>query len=213
MAGARNNRAGLVTSYLMCAARVLQGAVRGSVVGRLMVVPKDFEIKRRIVDGVNRPIGELTVDAICRNSGVSRPTFYRHFGSKFDLSSWYAKCVGEFYLDQIGRTYSWEKGLTEHFSLLYEKRDLFFFGAESSQDNYLSESMQLHRREVLIQTLRERGAELTPAMEFYVESYAFLETGMAGRWMRGCMDRDPGELGLYLAQCVPTPLYEALKLE
>lgn len=201
LAGARNNRAGLVTSYLMCAARVLQGAVRGSVVGRLMVVPKDFEIKRRIVD------------AICRNSGVSRPTFYRHFGSKFDLSSWYAKCVGEFYLDQIGRTYSWEKGLTEHFSLLYEKRDLFFFGAESSQDNYLSESMQLHRREVLIQTLRERGAELTPAMEFYVESYAFLETGMAGRWMRGCMDRDPGELGLYLAQCVPTPLYEALRLE
>ena len=154
-----------------------------------MVVPKDFEIKRRIVDGVDRPIGELTVDAICRNSGVSRPTFYRHFGSKFDLSSWYAKCVGEFYLDQIGRTYSWEKGLTEHFSLLYEKRDLFFFGAESSQDGYLSENMQLHRSEVLVQTLRERGTELTPAMEFYVESYTFLEAGMAGRWMRGCMDR------------------------
>ena len=110
--------------------------------GRLVVVPKDFEIKCRIVDGVDRPIEELTVDAICRNSGVSRPTFYRHFGSKFDLSSWYAKFVGEFYLDQIGRTYSWEEGLTEHFLLLYEKRDLFYFGAESSQNIYLSETVR-----------------------------------------------------------------------
>lgn len=178
--------------------------------GRLVVVPKDFEIKRRIVDGVDRPIEELTVDAICRNSGVSRPTFYRHFGSKFDLSSWYAKCVGEFYLDQIGRAYSWEEGLTEHFALLYEKRDLFFFGAESSQDSYLTEAMQLHRREVLTQTLQERGVELTPALGFCVEAYVLLETAMAGRWMSHRMDRDPEELGRYLAQCVPAPLYEAL---
>lgn len=180
--------------------------------GRLVVVPKDFEIKCRIVDGVDRPIEELTVDAICRNSGVSRPTFYRHFGSKFDLSSWYAKFVGEFYLDQIGRTYSWEEGLTEHFLLLYEKRDLFYFGAESSQNIYLSETMQRHRFEVLMRTLQERGAASTPAMEFYVESYVFLETGMAGRWMRNRMDRDPKELGLYLARCVPNPLYEALEI-
>ena len=180
--------------------------------GRLMVVPKDFEIKQRIVDGVDRPIEELTVDAICRNSGVSRPTFYRHFGSKFDLSSWYAKCVGEFYLDQIGCSYSWEEGLTEHFLLLYEKRDLFYFGAESSQDIYLSEAMQRHRLEVLAQTLRERGVALAPAMEFCVEAYVFLETGMASRWMRNRMDRDPKELGLYLARCVPNPLYEALEI-
>ncbi len=180
--------------------------------GRLVVAPKDFEIKRRIVDGVDRPIEELTVDAICRNSGVSRPTFYRHFGSKFDLSSWYAKCVGEFYLDQIGRTCSWEEGLTEHFTLLYEKRDLFYFGAESSQQGYLSETMQLHRREVLAQTLRESGVELASEMEFYVEAYVFLESGMAGRWMGNRMDRDPVELGRYLARCVPRPLYEALEL-
>ena len=179
---------------------------------RLVVPPKDFEIKRRIVGGVDRPIEELTVDAICRNSGVSRPTFYRHFGSKYDLSSWYAKCVGEFYLDQIGRLYDWQEGLTQHFVLLHEKRDLFYYGSESSQDIYLAEAMQLHRRQVLAGTLKERGVAYDSEMDFCVNAYAFLETGLAARWMRHNMDQDPVELAHYLVRCIPSTLYEALRM-
>jgi AcrR family transcriptional regulator len=176
-------------------------------------MPHDYEIKNRIVNGVDRPIEELTVDAICHNSGVSRPTFYRHFGSKYDLGYWYASCVEEYYLDEIGRSYSWEEGLTGHYELLYEKRDLFFYtSAHSQEEKLLSGNMQQHRVDVVTQKLAERGIEVDDDMAYFVETYAMIETTMSGRWMRNHMDRPPARMASLVARCVPRELYDALQL-
>lgn len=178
---------------------------------KIVIPPRDYETKCRIVDGVDRPIDELTVEAICRNSGVSRPTFYRHFSSKYDLAYWYASFAETVYLDEIGRSYTWEEGLTGHFTMLYDKRDLFFYtSAPSSDETKQFDAMQAHRVDVVTQKLEERGVEVTPDMAYYVEVYAAIESTMAVRWMRDRMARPPEEMGRLLAQCVPQPLYEAL---
>ena len=88
-------------SHLTRPDNLVKEALRGTerMQGKIVIPPKDYEIKNRIADGVDRPIAETTVEIICRNSGVSRPTFYRHFDSKFDLAFWYATFAETIYLD------------------------------------------------------------------------------------------------------------------
>lgn len=202
-------------SHLTRPDNLVKEALRGTerMQGKIVIPPKDYEIKNRIADGVDRPIAETTVEIICRNSGVSRPTFYRHFDSKFDLAFWYATFAETIYLDEIGRSCSWEEGLTGHFRLLFEERDLFYFTSfPSNEEKARRTAMQAHRGQVVLQKLGERGVEVTSDMSYYVEAYVAVETTMSARWMRNRMDRSPEEMGHLLSQCVPRPLFEALEL-
>ena len=71
----------------------------------------------RIFHAVDRPIEELTVAAICRKAGVSKPTFYRHFDSKYDIARWISDFMNSMTLDEIGRTLTWDEGLESYFAL------------------------------------------------------------------------------------------------
>ena len=39
----------------------------------------DLSIKMKILHAVNKSLDQITVAEICRNAGISRQTFYRHF--------------------------------------------------------------------------------------------------------------------------------------
>ena len=45
----------------------------------------DLSIKMKILHAVNKSLDQITVAEICRNAGISRQTFYRHFESKQEI--------------------------------------------------------------------------------------------------------------------------------
>lgn len=62
----------------------------------------DLSIKMKILHAVNKSLDQITVAEICRNAGISRQTFYRHFESKYDIPWWYSIFCRQFYLNEIG---------------------------------------------------------------------------------------------------------------
>ena len=50
----------------------------------------ELSTKMRILHAVDKSLDQITVAEICRNAGISRQTFYRHFESKYDIPWWYS---------------------------------------------------------------------------------------------------------------------------
>ena len=78
----------------------------------------DLSIKMKILHAVNKSLDQITVAEICRNAGISRQTFYRHFESKYDIPWWYSIFCRQFYLNEIGRTIDWKTGYYHHLRLI-----------------------------------------------------------------------------------------------
>ena len=85
----------------------------------------DLSIKMKILHAVNKSLDQITVAEICRNAGISRQTFYRHFESKYDIPWWYSIFCRQFYLNEIGRTIDWKTGYYHHLRLIAQERDFF----------------------------------------------------------------------------------------
>lgn len=83
----------------------------------------DLSIKMKILHAVNKSLDQITVAEICRNAGISRQTFYRHFESKYDIPWWYSIFCRQFYLNEIGRTIDWKTGYYHHLRLIAQERD------------------------------------------------------------------------------------------
>lgn len=85
----------------------------------------DLSIKMKILHAVNKSLDQITVAEICRNAGISRQTFYRHFESKYDIPWWHSIFCRQFYLNEIGRTIDWKTGYYHHLRLIAQERDFF----------------------------------------------------------------------------------------
>lgn len=176
-----------------------------------VVLPKDYETKMKIITGVDRPLQDLTVDAICRASGVSRPTFYRHFESKYDLSYWYAGFCEQLTLDKIGRTLTWREALQKHFELLSQEKNLFYCSSFNPQKEELQKKKRLKRVQTLLTTLHEcHGIENDATFRFYAEAYALVEAATAAEWFSTSMEAPPDQMAELLEACVPEPLHRML---
>lgn len=177
----------------------------------VFIPPKDYESKLKIVHAVDRPLDEVSVEQICRGCGISRQTFYRHFDSKYAVATWYSLVCESLCLDEIGRTLTWREGLTRHFSLLERERRAFKLLAGSKERAALMEQMRCHRRDVIIETLREyQRIEPDDVLLYCVRAYTHVEERMAGEWFSDGMPTDPETFAGLLELCVPGPLYEAL---
>ncbi len=86
----------------------------------------NIKVKLQILHAVDRSLDKMTVAQICENAGVSRQTFYRHFESKYDIPWWYTIFIRQFYLDEIGRSLSWEVGYYQHLRLVLQEHRFFF---------------------------------------------------------------------------------------
>lgn len=71
----------------------------------------DLSIKMKILHAVNKSLDQITVAEICRNAGISRQTFYRHFESKYDIPWWYSIFCRQFYLNGDRPHHRLENGL------------------------------------------------------------------------------------------------------
>lgn len=181
----------------------------------IIVTDADTKVKMDIVHAVDRNLDELSVSQICENSHVSRPTFYKHFASKYVIAEWYDLFCMEHYLNKIGRTLSWREGLVKHHLMLEKEKNLFLFCSlkADKQATTSLEWMIRHRVEVLVETLRtNRDVEPDAGMLFLVSAYARMEQQMGALWCVQGMVPEAEVFATYLEECVPRRLYDALQL-
>lgn len=86
----------------------------------------DLKTKMSILHAVDRSLDRMTISEICKKASISRQTFYRHFRSKYDIPWWFCIFCRQFYLNEIGRTISWQTGYYHHIRLLSTEREFFF---------------------------------------------------------------------------------------
>ncbi len=182
-----------------------------------MDIPKGFEVRLRIIHAMVELSGEgtlktATVGEICDRAGISRNTFYRYFAGKSEAVAWYFDFLCEQTLSQIGRTLTWQEGLT----LLYQNlaQDIVFFAEQQDADAMDSPQKMGarmtydHWRETL---LSYQDVELNTRIMYQLEQWSAMALGLGinaiKRMREGSTPEEQGEL---VASCVPQDLRELM---
>lgn len=177
-----------------------------------MLASPDMAMKFKILHAVNQPLDELSVREICKNAGISRDTFYRHFESKYDIPVWHGKLAQSLYLDQAGRTTDWETGYYHDFRLLSEEKD-FYTCAYKNSGRLADEFPQMneHRKAVLLETIQGwHHVRVDDDLMFCLDAFVMLETVLVTRWLRTGCDLAPELLAKRMVALIPPSLLRAM---
>lgn len=167
----------------------------------------------RIVDALydlvlQRSFADINISDICKQAGVSRQTFYRHFNSKYDTVNWLWEELSKRYMTNVGRDMSWHDSLVLLFSSVSDY--LPFFCEAGKVD--CRESINFFACETRKRLLRETitdclGIPLTKEIEFQIGFFAAGEQNLIKTlaWRQ-----DIVEFAVFLESCVPKPLYRLL---
>lgn len=181
---------------------------------KLIDLTPSLATKLSILHAVDEPLATMSVENICRKCGVSRQTFYHHFKSKYDIVFWFSDLCQTFYLDDIGRCYTWLEGYSKHYTLLYSEREFLAYTVAKKPiqtNHYDLQRKHEHRKKTLIQTLVNfHGAELTDLLLFQVSSFVFTESEMTRRWFVEGLSKSPKTFAREMDSVVPQQLYRLL---
>jgi len=181
------------------------------------VVSTDFGTKMQILDAMDlvmdtTPLKDLTVTAICRQAGIARQTFYRHFIDKFQVIQWYWDTLAERNLRPTGRTLTWYESNLGMFTDL-EERQRFWCHALKENEHYCSCGAhgRRRRREFLVETITVyRGMEVTEELQFEIDFLLEAESRLIAYWILSGMRISPEQFALLIERCIPRALYTLL---
>lgn len=174
-----------------------------------------FGVKFSILKALDQPIETITVDAICKNSGISRRTFYNHFESKHALLPWWSAWCEQFALDQIGRTMTWEEGYYWHIHLMMYGKS--FLVAAVKNGVYFpffgGYQISVRRKEIIRETLVDYcEVELSDELSFCIDSLTHLESEIFSKWCQEGLNLSRREYASMFLNIVPPKLYETMQL-
>ncbi len=174
----------------------------------------EIKTKMKILHAVDKSLDRMTVSEICKNAGIPRQTFYRHFKSKFDIPWWHTIFCRQFFLDQIGRSMSWEEGYYHHLRLIVQEEDFYRKSLQYSINTpYGRTVLPEHRKKVLVNTLvNYRHIDPNENLLFLIEYFSKTETEIINDWFRS---NDPVDIDRWtddLVSIIPHRLYAAIQL-
>ena len=174
----------------------------------------EIRTKMKILHAVDRSLDQITISDICRNAGVSRQTFYRHFQSKYDIPAWHIIFCRQFYLNEIGRTVDWRTGYYHHLRLLSHEMDFYHKSIQYTINTPFGRTvLPENRRMVLLDTLQNyRRVPIDDNLRFIVETFARLECEVLNDWFRSDAPVDLQRWTDDMVSLVPPRLYKALEL-
>lgn len=179
---------------------------------RIYYLPRSDEMKMRIFHAVDRPIEELTVAAICRKAGVSKPTFYRHFDSKYDIARWISDFMNSMTLDEIGRTLTWDEGLESYFALgLSELEGLRNVRGSATEYERTCSYRAQKRYDAIARMLAMHGVPVDETMRSTIEGYIRVELHFSEERLDRSRTRDVKEIVSVFKAFIPAVLYTALQ--
>ena len=175
----------------------------------------EVRVKMKILHAVDKSLDRMTISEICKNAGISRQTFYRHFESKYDIPWWHSIFCRQFYLNEIGRTIDWHTGYYHHLRLVSQEREFYRKSIQYSINTPFGQTvMPENRIAVLIDTLENyRHVPVDDNMRFLVETFSKLETEVMNDWFRSDQPTDLVRWTEDLVSLVPARLYHALELD
>lgn len=175
----------------------------------------DVKTKMKILHAVDRSLDRITISEICKNAGISRQTFYRHFKSKYDIPSWHTIFCRQFYLNEIGRSINWETGYYHHLRLITEERDFYRKSIQYTINEPFGQTIiPESRKNVIFETLaRYRKIPINHNMRFIVETFSKLECEVLNNWMRSGRETNLAQWTDDLLSIVPDRLYRAMQID
>ena len=173
--------------------------------------------KRAIVDAFERlcqnsTYVHISVADICAETGISKPTFYRHFQSKEHVILWLSERALDGGVARIGKDLTWRQGYYLTFSIQYEHRALFSDTQSSEVIASLFDFSNQHRLDTLISVIKDlTGSEPTGRLAFQIEALLIMEGVINRRWAAAGMKMPVETLSDYMASTVPRELFDLLE--
>ncbi len=178
---------------------------------------KTLSMRLRILQSVNKPLDDITVNEICQNANISRQTFYNHFESKYMLRSWWSEHCERFTLDRIGIDLSWEEGSIRYAQMMLSPGNFIFLSAAndwSGPEPY--EYDLITRRTIALQKACEfRGIQITSDLEYCMQLYArsFRLCGNEISALGEEVFKGINTISKRFVLIIPAVLYDTLQLE
>ena len=173
-------------------------------------------IKRRIFHALyhlsaEKPYGKITIKDICAHAEVSKSSFYQHFDSKDAILRWHWDLISSVGTQQIGRTTTWEKGLSITMAGLAPVYGTYR-SAVRSEDKYTGILAYIAncRRNDIWQTMESRKIDITEKLEFQIAALTAGEQAALDERFRSHGETTVEALVELLISIVPYDLYEAL---
>ena len=169
---------------------------------------KKDHAKYRMVEAIGKcmeryPVESITVDQICREAGLSRQTFYRHFRDKYDLINWYFDKLLLESFDQMGSGRTVSEGLAHKFAFI-EAEHLFFYAAFRNDDQ---NNLKTHDFEMIFDFYQElvsrKGGVLTGELRNLLEMYCQASVYMTVQWVLRKLNVAADELVTLMLDAMP----------
>ncbi len=157
------------------------------------------------------PFGKLSVEDICRASGVPHSTFYKLFPDKFGIALWYQRIIYYLGVGQIGVHYSWKGGCFVSTSGVELLRPLVRSASQvRGYESTCSVGVE-ERAEGMLRVLRDvKHAHVDARLRYMVEYCARAEISAAADWIMRDDLPENETWSEWLAACVPAELRRLL---
>lgn len=177
---------------------------------------ENVDVRHKVVKAMDRllgetPIDKLTVNAICKEAGMSRSAFYRYFDDKYAVAQWHMRYVHSQGVDEIGRTLTWYEGYYRSEIGFAWYKNFYLQASKTSDFNSIDKTAPRYRVETLTETITKyHRKKMTPKLEFEVEALAAMEVAMLP-WLKV----DGEEVSIeekccWMVDIVPKDLFELL---
>lgn len=161
---------------------------------------------------LTKSLDKITVASICKESNMTRQTFYRNFQDKYDLVNWYFHqlCNKSFLL--MGVSLTLKEALLKKFTFI-EQQKIFFSQAFKSQDsknliNYDFEMIYKFYEDAIIK--QQKNDLLNPETAFLLEMYCKGSIEMTVKWATGYLEISKEKMVELLIKSVPEELKKYL---
>jgi len=167
------------------------------------------ETRYDIVKGLSRLLEHQSFDSVrvndlCRESGVSRATFYRCFYNISDAVSWLWDECNRQSLYKMGNPYGWREAHILQFSTMMEYRNIFLKAYATSE----FPSIALYGRQNILREVTKNLVEnhqyvMNEDEAFELEYYIYGCSYMFTKWVIGGMKQSPEYMTDFFGRMIP----------
>ncbi len=153
------------------------------------------------------PFDSLTVADICREAGISRQTFYKHFKDKYQIAEWVWDRHSLRYLNNPECASSWRESVVNMITAFCSNERFVMGSLRSNDRNCLLEYGRMRRKEFLLaEAERRTGAAPSEEVAFAVDFFVNAESHAMRDWMLSSRRCPVEHIASLIERCVPIPL-------